>query len=232
MTQKRATWRVILGIVPMPMLALGASYGVYEFGRLFMPWYFALIGAMAFEAVYVGLAVQRLRSNKARERARNISRGAVVVSVLYVAVAGYATRNPGALINIPWYSEVALALLHATPLATLNYLVAQLLLHEDEEIDALESVNVDTFQPRIRTMPASMMTRRALPASSGATLRLQPATNIAQVDEWIAWHANGKGISYGDISKQLGGTPSRQYIGNCCKQRRAQLAALTVEASE
>lgn len=229
MKQKRATWRVVLGIAPMPMLALGASYGVYEFGLLFMPWYFALIGAMAFEAVYVGLAVQRLRNDEARRRARHISQGAVVVSVLYVAVAGYATRNPGALIDIPWYSEVALALLHATPLATLNYLVAQLLLHEDDEIGS-PVVNVDDFAPKIisinRPVPTSMRPR-LLPVPSSQLKYLPVQEEADRVDGWIAMNDNN--ISYAEISRKLGGKPSKAYIGACCKKRRQQLAALTVD---
>lgn len=96
------------------------------------------------------------------------------------------------------------------------------------------TVNVDAATTKIisvnRPMPASM-TRRALPASTGATLQLPPSTDIEQVDKWIAWHNNGKGMSYGAISRHLGGDPSRQHIGKCCKARRAQLAALTVEAN-
>lgn len=98
------------------------------------------------------------------------------------------------------------------------------------------SVNVDTFQPRIVTVnrPAFMASRRRqLPQHAGATMeRKQAAASVEQVDEWIALHNNGKGMSYADISKSLGGKPSRQYIGDCCSKRRQQLAALTVEAAE
>lgn len=232
--KQQPAWKILLGIAPMPMLALVASYGVYEFGLLFMPWYFALIGATAFETVYLGLAVQRLRSDEARNRARNISRGAVAVSILYVAVAAYVKRNPGVLAGMPWYGEVALALLHSTPLATLNYLVAQLLLHEDEHEDAVqplaqlelapESRNVAQLAPRVvavlRPSPPSMR-RRQLPAPVAAAM-IQPVADVAQVDEWI--RRNDAKESYAAISRSLGGQPSRQHISAQCIARRAQLA--------
>lgn len=125
------SWRWWLGRLPLPMLALAASHGVYSFGTLYMPWYFALISALAFELTYVGLAVAELATDTERIRARNISIGAVVVSILYNAVAAYFHRNPSALIDMRWYAEAAMAVLHAAPLATVAYLVASLLLHSD-----------------------------------------------------------------------------------------------------
>jgi hypothetical protein len=208
---------------------------VYEFGLLYLPEEFALAGAAAFESVYIGLAVQRYRTASQRNRARNISRGAVAVSILYVAVAAYFYRNPEALAAIPWYGEVALALLHAIPLATLNYLVAQLLLHEDEHEDAQpateatqlevtpESRNVAQPSIRIidvmRSKPATM--RRSLPAPSAATMPRAMAS-ADKVDAWIA--RNDAGETYADISRSLGGKPSRAYISAQCNARRAQLA--------
>lgn len=97
-----------------------------------------------------------------------------------------------------------------------------------------ESVNVDSFKPRVTTVnrPASMgLRRRQLPQPTRATMeRRQRAASPERVDEWIA--ANDGGMSYAEISKQLGGNPSRQYINTQCNQRRAQLAALTVEATQ
>jgi len=45
-------WRGILARLPLPMLALAASYGVYEFARLFVPMWVALVQAAAFELTY------------------------------------------------------------------------------------------------------------------------------------------------------------------------------------
>lgn len=152
---KTTWWRKLLGVLPMPMLGLVASRGVYEFGLLYLPEEFALAGAAAFESVYIGLAVQRYRTVNQRTRARNISRGAVAVSILYVAVAAYFYRNAEALQAIPWYGEVLLAMLHAVPLATLNYLVAQLLLHEDEHEDSQALATAD----ELHAMPPSIAPR-------------------------------------------------------------------------
>lgn len=224
---KHIPWRWILGRLPLPMLALAASHGVYSFGKLYMPWYFALISAAAFELTYCGLAVAELSGDGERRRARNISIGAVVVSILYNAVAAYFHRNPSTLIDMRWQAEAGLALLHAAPLATVAYLVASLLLHSDNSAKfAPSTVNVDDFAPQIiginRPMPASMRLRQLPPPS---TDRLTLAADPGQVDEWI--RLNDGGTSYAAISRQLGGKPSKAYIGACCKKRRQQLTVLT-----
>ena len=232
MTQKK--WRFILGRLPLPMLALAASHGVYSFGTLYMPWYFALISAAAFELTYVGLAVANLQTDDERRRARNISVGAVVVSILYNAVAAYFHRNPSTLVDMRWQAEAGLALLHAAPLATVAYLVASLLLHSESVLETSAStslaVNADDFSPKItvvnRPIPASMRPRQ-LPAPS--LTAAYSAVDSSRVDDWIA--QNDGGTSYAEISRQLGGKPSKAYIGSCCKRRRQQLTALKMEAT-
>lgn len=125
----RTYWRAFLARLPLPMLALAASYGVYSFAGLFVPLWVAVVQAAAFELVYIGLAVQPGLDEKARRRATAISVGAVVVSILYNTLAGLFHRNPAWLAAMPWYAEAGLAVLHGAPLAWVAYLVSDLLLH-------------------------------------------------------------------------------------------------------
>jgi len=126
----RATvWRALLARIPLPMLALAASYGVYSFNRLFVPVWVALVSAAAFELTYVGLAVWDAGDAAQRHRARAISLGAVGVSVIYNTLAGLAHRAPDVFDGLPRTIEIALALLHGAPLAIVAFLVADLLLH-------------------------------------------------------------------------------------------------------
>jgi hypothetical protein len=114
------------------MLALAASYGVYSFNLLFVPTWVALVSAAAYELTYVGLAVARV-SHDQRRRARLISLGAVVVSVLYNTLAGLFHRRPELLSDMHVAADVGLALLHGAPLAWLAFLVADLLLHQEAD---------------------------------------------------------------------------------------------------
>ena len=121
-------WRPLLARLPLPMLALAASYGVYRFALLFVPPWVAIVQAAAFELVYIGLAVVELPPEQMR-RARRISVGAVVVSIAYNTLDGLFHRRPGMLIDTPLWGDIALAILHGAPLAWLAWLVADLLLH-------------------------------------------------------------------------------------------------------
>jgi hypothetical protein len=132
---RNTVWRAFLARLPLPMLALAASYGVYEFARLFVPAWVAIVQAAAFELTYIGLAVQQGMHAEQRQRATAISIGAVVVSILYNTIAGLLHRNPEWVEAAPWYAEVALAVLHGAPLAWVAYLVADLLLHSPAHAD-------------------------------------------------------------------------------------------------
>jgi hypothetical protein len=121
-------WRAILARLPLPMLALAASYGVYSFSALFVPQWVAVIQAAAFELTYIGLAVVEGMNEKQRQRATLISIGAVVTSILYNTLAGLFHRNPTWLGDLGYF-EWGLAVLHGLPLAWVAYLVADLLLH-------------------------------------------------------------------------------------------------------
>jgi hypothetical protein len=189
MMQKRYGWRWLLGRLPLPMLALAASHGVYSFGTLYMPWYFALISALAFELTYCGLAVAELHSTDERKRARNISVGAVVVSILYNAVAAYFHRNPTALVDMPWYAEVALAFLHAAPLATVAYLVASLLLHSEALPDTTEDHSANI---RIAVTELHPDDFTALQSHNGTVAGLPPVASEERKASSKARRGNGK----------------------------------------
>ena len=129
MTWLQQNWRAILARLPLPMLALAASWGVYSFAALYVPQPIAIIQAAAFELTYIGLAVARSLDDRQRRRATAISLGAVIVSVLYNSIDGLFARNPTWLIGLPPGAEIGGAVLHGAPLAIVAYLVADLLLH-------------------------------------------------------------------------------------------------------
>ena len=117
-----------LARLPLPMLALSAAWGVWQFQALFVPWPVALLSAMAFEAVYLSLAFADVPD---RRRARAISVAAVVVSVAYNVLSGLFHLRPALLDSRPLWADVSLAVLHGAPLAVVAYAVADLLVHRD-----------------------------------------------------------------------------------------------------
>lgn len=140
----------LLPRLPLPMLALAASYGVYQFALLFVPWWVALIQAAAFETTYLGLAMIESETPDQRRRATAISIGAVVVSVLYNSLAGFFHRN--GLGELSMVGEIVLATLHGAPLAIVAYLVADLLLHKGTQ----EQQGVATASPSSVEQPVAL----------------------------------------------------------------------------
>lgn len=122
-------WRGLLARLPLPMLALAASYGVYSFALLFVPAWVAIVQAAAFELTYVGLAVTQGLDVPQRKRATGISVGAVVASIVYNTLAGWFYVQPQLLVDATAIAWLCLAILHGAPLAWVAYLVADLLLH-------------------------------------------------------------------------------------------------------
>jgi len=122
-------WRGLLARLPLPMLALAASYGVYSFALLFVPPWVAVVQAAAFELTYVGLAVTQGLNESQRKRATGISIGAVVTSIIYNTLAGWFHAQPQLLVDTTAEAWLCLAVLHGAPLAWVAYLVADLLLH-------------------------------------------------------------------------------------------------------
>lgn len=124
-------WREIISRASLPLLTLGAMYGVYSFSALFVPEVVAVIIAGAFELVYVGLAIATDLDDKQRQKAKWISLGAVAVSVSYNWAAGILHTTPGLFGQLDSFAHWILAGLHGAPLAVLAYLVADLLLHSN-----------------------------------------------------------------------------------------------------
>jgi hypothetical protein len=122
-------WRGVLARLPLPMLALAASYGVYSFALLFVPPWVAITQAAAFELTYVGLAVTQELTDPQRKRATGISIGAVAASIIYNTLAGWFHAQPQLLEHATAIAWLCLAILHGAPLAWVAYLVADLLLH-------------------------------------------------------------------------------------------------------
>lgn len=132
---KKTDWRTILGRLPLPMLALAASYGVYRFALLFVPEWVAFVQAAAFETTYIGLAVTRTLDAAGRRRATAISLGAVTASIIYNTLAGWFHAQPQILVDTSPIAWLCLAVLHGAPLAWVAFLVASLLLHQQGDID-------------------------------------------------------------------------------------------------
>lgn len=128
-------WRPFIARLPLPALALAASYGVYSFNLLFVPVWVALVSAAAFELTYVGLAVSEV-STASRKRASIIAGSAVGVSIVYNTLAGLFHRRPDLLVNPELWIDATLAVLHGLPLAIVAYNVAQLLLHTERPVEA------------------------------------------------------------------------------------------------
>lgn len=124
-------WREIISRASLPLLTLGAMYGVYSFSALFVPELVAVIIAGAFELVYVGLAIATDLDDKQRQKAKWISLGAMAVSVSYNWAAGILHTTPGLFGQLDSFAHWILAGLHGAPLAVLAYLVADLLLHSN-----------------------------------------------------------------------------------------------------
>lgn len=125
-------WRNILAVLPLPMLGLSASYGVYYFASHFAPAIVAGIEAMAFELTYIGLAMQSGLDEAQRKRANRISRYAMIVSVLYNIGAGMMHDVKVDVNTFHWAARLGLSVLHGLPIPALAWAVADLLLHRKE----------------------------------------------------------------------------------------------------
>lgn len=137
-------WRGVLARLPLPMLAIPASYGVFEFTHLFVPWWVAVMQAAAFETVYVGLAAYDKLTQADKWRALGISGFAVFASVAYNTLAGMFTLDPTLLQSwkSSWEGVAVLAALHGVPLALLAFFVSNFTLHRSNESEPPQVVEV------------------------------------------------------------------------------------------
>lgn len=118
-----------LAVLPLPMLGLAAAYGVFFFASQFVPVVVAGAEAFAFELTYIGLAAMQGLPEKQQEKARRVSIGAVIVSVIYNTLAGAIHRDPAVMDHLPPVLFWAAAILHGAPLAILAYFVSDLIFH-------------------------------------------------------------------------------------------------------
>ncbi len=128
--KKKSDFLKVLQVLPLPMLGLAASYGVYFFASQFVPYPVAIIEAAAFELTYIGLASMTGLSPSLRTYARIVSIGAVIVSVIYNTIAGAIHQDSTIIQDLSAFWFWLIAVLHGAPLAILAYFVADLIFHQ------------------------------------------------------------------------------------------------------
>ena len=178
----RTHWRAILARLSLPMLALAASHGVYTFALLFVPFWVALVQAAAFELTYIGLAVVQV-DDAQRRRARLISIGAVVVSILYNTLSGFFHLAPSLLLDMHLVAQAGLAVLHGAPLAWLAFLVADLLLHQRGASVAQDTEAVAHFEQALAQRDAALV--------QSEQVRAQLSADAAQLQQALATRNDG-----------------------------------------
>jgi hypothetical protein len=212
-------WRGVLARLPLPMLALAASYGVYSFALLFVPPIVAIVQAAAFELVYIGLAVAPALDIPRRRRAKLISAGAVVASVVYNTLAGWFVRQPQVLDSATATAWLWLAILHGAPLAWVAYLVADLLLHtasaavaadapQIAAIPDLPSPPIVAVDPARRAVYAAMLAvfdrdPKATTADLAAAAKVSPRTVESRRSELVklgALHKTDRGYERNGVA--------------------------------
>lgn len=126
---REISWRDVLATLPLPMLGLAASFGVFYFASNFVPVWFAIIEAAAFELTYIGLSAVKGLDEKQRKKALGVAIGAVLVSVIYNTISAALHQQPDLLQDLSpiWFWTVSL--IYGAPIAILGFLVADLLLH-------------------------------------------------------------------------------------------------------
>ena len=184
-------WSNVLARLPLPMLALAAAYGVFEFQLRFVPWWVAFISAAAFEVTYIALAFVATPDPR---RATAISIAAVVVSVAYNTLAALFTRRPALLDAPPLWGDVALALLHGLPLAVVAYNVSALLLHAARSVERDEAPALHMTQAvQVNVLAEHSATPPALPSPSKTARVKQLAAEHGKSETTIwRWVNEGK----------------------------------------
>lgn len=225
MSTPRHAWRAAIQAaaprLPLPMLALAASYGVYSFNALFVPAWVALVSAAAFELTYVALAVVETRD---RRRATLIALAAVVVSVLYNTLAGLFHVRPALLAARPLWADVLLAVLHGLPLAVVAYNVAVLLLHAEPVAARVSRVPVQR-RALVRRLVGALRDTRA-EAAHFRDLAAQQAAQLAHGSREMDAELRAACAAADDARAQL------TQLARELETVRAQLARSQAEAAQ
>lgn len=185
-------WRIVLAMLPTPMLGFASSYGVYAFNSYFVPGWVAIAMAAAYELTYVGLASYTALNTKQKTIGLLISRDAAWISFAQNGLVGLAHIQPSVMGYSNWG---ALALIVNVPLAALHaaqvwiaYRTANFTLHGVESSEKV--VNVDI-------LPAPQVDNQLTKIDKNA-------------ETWLDMYESG--MTFAAISETLGGKPSRQYI--------------------
>jgi DNA-binding CsgD family transcriptional regulator len=163
------------------MLALSAAYGVWAFNALFLPEPFALISASAFELVYISLSIARVHE---RRKATLVAASAVAVSVVYNSMSGLFHLRPALLIDTPLWADITLSILHGAPLAVSAYLVADLLLHNQEQEQNDRIVPLSQYQHDLEQQIKAMAADGMSDAKIAQELSIKPG----QAKYWRTVH--------------------------------------------
>lgn len=201
-------------------LSLVSAYEVYRFLLWFLPEWLAMIGASAFELVYIALVVIPYGDDKQKGRGTNLSRVAVAVSVVYTFIAGYSHLDPewmqwvmGATDDMAIWFKLGIALLHAVPLATMAYAVSGLVLHgnndskgitladEKNAVDRLTE-RLDAIEEYLRNLPVPKQDNSLMEALMEQVAELgrrledtrpvMPLLPAKSIGEWVEeWRGDG-----------------------------------------
>lgn len=191
------TWVSVLTRAPLPMLAAASSYGVYSFSSIFMPPWMALLSSMAFELVYISLSYTILTTEKMKVDAQRVAIGAVIVAIIYNVIAGYLHLRPLLMSTLTDGVVFILAIIHGAPLATVAYLYAQLMFHQNHGEYPQEGG--DIIEGKVKAVPTS--SRVALPSTSEME---EARLKILEMKE--------KGMTPRQVAEQLGGTWTPQKV--------------------
>jgi len=197
----RIRWRILLAMLPTPMLGFASSYGVFAYNAHFAPSLIAIAMAAAYEITYVGIASYTTINTRQRAEGEKISRDAAWISFIQNGLAGLVFIQPDVLgynklggfwplaINVP------LAALHAAQV-WIAYRASRFTMHgvQTKEVDEPKVVNVDK---NIDVLPAPQVDNTMPKVDKNAAT-------------WLDLYESG--MTFAAISESLGGKPSRQYI--------------------
>lgn len=234
------SWRKVFASLPTPMTGIAASYGVYAFNVIFLPWWVAAIEAAAFETVYIGLPALDNLTPAQQAKARKVAMYAGWVSFVqnigsaffYTAIGKKALAGIEASsmwVSVPFF--LGLATIHAL-MVWIGYHSAVLVFHRNAAPVAATLTALTVAQPgpqppaqldapqfatrvlAVRNRPARMRRKLPQPATDSATSKVD-----SRAAEWLRRKQAGE--TYQAISRALGGSPSRQYISDECRKLRA-----------
>jgi len=145
-------WRIVLAMLPTPMLGFASSYGVFAYNAHFAPAWIAFAMAAAYEITYVGIASYTTINTRQRAEGEKISRDAAWISFIQNGLAGLVFIQPTVMGYSNWgwkalFINVPLAALHAAQV-WIAYRASRFTMHgvQTKETEVSTAVNVDKNQ--------------------------------------------------------------------------------------